>query len=417
MPNDMTFYQAATLLNAVQQQATGQASIAPANFNEFVSAAQTTLRTGYDPVMNAISQVLSRTIFSIRPYDRRFALAEISESAYGNHVRKLSIADTPIEEDERYKWPAGYDASQNANPLGDGESVDMQRIKKNQILQTNFYGANVWQDHYTIWRDQLDCAFSSPDEFARFVTMVTGNMSDKLEQVRETMGRACVINSIIGTIGSDPNDAPIAQFDLSHRIIPLISLYNEYTREEFTQDDIFKPANWAAFTRWAFSIIKSVSRLMEQRSEAFQTVVNGKHVMRHTPKDRQKMLVHTQAMSMFDTMASAVTYNDGYLTLPNGVRVEEVAYWQSIKDPMRVTGTGSYIGANGTPGSYTIPEGDAPLVLAYLFDEEALGYATLQQWAAPAPFNAAGGYTNTWLHETQRLYNDHTEKSVVFVLV
>lgn len=412
MPNDMTFYQAATLLNAVQQQATGQASIAPANFNEFVSAAQTTLRTGYDPVMNAISQVFSRTIFSTRPYDRRFALAEISESAYGNHVRKLSIADTPIEEDERYKWPAGYDASQTKNPLGDGESVDMQRIKKNQILQTNFYGANVWQDHYTIWRDQLDCAFSSPDEFARFVTMVTGNMSDKLEQVRETMGRACVINSIIGVASA--HDAATSPFNLTHRVIPLLTLYNAYTGETYTQADIFKPANWAAFTRWAFSIIQSVSKLMEQRSEAFQTVVDGKHVMRHTPKDKQKMFVHTQAMSMFDTMASAVTYNDGYITLPNGVRVEEVAFWQSINDPMSIDGKGTCIGDNGTPVIHTL--NTPALVIAYLFDEEALGYATLQQWAAPAPFNAAGGYTNTWLHETQRLYNDHTEKSVVFVL-
>lgn len=415
MPNDMTFYQAATLLNAVQQQATGQASIAPANFNEFVSAAQTTLRTGYDPVMNAISQVFSRTIFSIRPYDRRFALAEISESAYGNHVRKLSIADTPIEEDERYKWPAANDATHTANPLGDGESVDMQRIKKNQILQTNFYGANVWQDHYTIWRDQLDCAFSSPEEFARFVAMITGNMSDKLEQVRETMGRACVINSIIGTFGA--RDYAAEPFGLAHRTIPLLTLYNTYTGEEFTRTDIFKPANWAAFTRWAFSIIQSVSKLMEQRSEAFQTVVNGKHVMRHTPKDKQKMFVHTQAMSMFDTMASAVTYNDGYITLPNGVRVEEVAYWQSIKNPMSIIGTGSHIGEDGTPATASLSAEDQMLVLAYLFDEEALGYATMQQWAAPAPFNAAGGYTNTWLHETQRLYNDHTEKSVVFALM
>lgn len=412
MPNDMSFYQAATLLNAVQQQVTGQTSLAPANFNEFVSAAQTTLRTGYDPVMNAISQVFSSTIFSIRPYDRRFALAEISESAYGNHVRKLSIADTPIEEDERYKWPAGYDASQTANPLGDGESVDMQRIKKNQILQTNFYGANVWQDHYTIWRDQLDCAFSGPEEFARFVAMITGNMSDKLEQVRETMGRACVINSIIGTLGEA--DAASSAFGLTHRTIPMLTLYNAYTGETFTQADIFKPDNWAAFTRWAFSIIQSVSKLMEQRSEAFQTVVNGKHVMRHTPKERQKMFVHTQAMSMFDTMASAVTYNDGYITLPNGVRVEEVAFWQSIKDPMSIEGAGSRIGTNGTLVTHTLE--NPALVLAYLFDEEALGYATLQQWAAPAPFNAAGGYTNTWLHETQRLYNDHTEKSVVFTL-
>ena len=75
MPSTMTFNQAAQLLNAIQQQATGQAALTATDLSEFVSAAQTTLRTGYSPVMQAISQVLSRTIFSIRPYRRRFGLA------------------------------------------------------------------------------------------------------------------------------------------------------------------------------------------------------------------------------------------------------------------------------------------------------------------------------------------------------
>ena len=60
MPSTMTFNQAAQLLNAIQQQATGQAALTATDLSEFVSAAQTTLRTGYDPVMHAISQVISR---------------------------------------------------------------------------------------------------------------------------------------------------------------------------------------------------------------------------------------------------------------------------------------------------------------------------------------------------------------------
>ena len=51
-----------------------------------------------------------------------------------------------------------------------------------------------------------------------------------------------------------------------------------------------------------------------------------------------------------------------------------------------------------------------------VIDEEALGYATVNAWTAPAPFNARGGYVTNWLHETQKTYNDHTEKSVIFTL-
>ena len=58
MPRAMNIEQAATLLNAVVSQATGQTSLASiTNVSDFVSTAQVLLQMGVDPVMNAISQV------------------------------------------------------------------------------------------------------------------------------------------------------------------------------------------------------------------------------------------------------------------------------------------------------------------------------------------------------------------------
>ena len=70
--NTMNFEQAATLLNAIHSQVTGSAQLAPTDVSSFISCAQATLQAGYDPVINAISQVVGRTIFSIRPYNARF---------------------------------------------------------------------------------------------------------------------------------------------------------------------------------------------------------------------------------------------------------------------------------------------------------------------------------------------------------
>lgn len=61
--NDLTFNQLSMVLNSIVQQATGQQVLQVTNTAEFVSVAQTALKTGYDPVLQAISQVLSRTIF------------------------------------------------------------------------------------------------------------------------------------------------------------------------------------------------------------------------------------------------------------------------------------------------------------------------------------------------------------------
>lgn len=415
MPSTMTFNQAATLLNAIQQQATGQAALTATNLTEFVSAATTTLQTGYDPVMLAISQVLSRTIFSIRPYRRRFGLAEVSDTAYGNHVRKLSPIDKPISEDDRYKWPVTHDATHTANPMGDGESVDMQVINKQKALQTNFYGQNVWQDSYTIFRDQFDVAFTGPEELAQFIAMITGNMANKIEQIREDIGRAVVLNSMIGTYAQ--NDAATSAFDLAHRTIPLLTLYNAQTGLSLTAQTVFQPDNFTPFVRWAFSIIMSVSDLMEERTSLFQTnlsTIDGR-INRHSPKARQKLWIASQAMNAISTMVRVQNFNDDFMRLPNGVRVESVGYWQAARNPLNVTGLATYIGTDGTAVQMDEAAELGP-VLAYLHDEEALGYATVNSWTAPAPFNARGGYVTNWLHETQKTYNDHTEKSVVFTL-
>jgi len=415
MPSTMTFNQAATLLNAIQQQATGQAALTATNLTEFVSAATTTLQTGYDPVMQAISQVLSRTVFSIRPYRRRFGLAEVSDTAYGNHVRKLSPIDKPISEDDRYKWPVTHDATHTANPMGDGESVDMQVINKQKALQTNFYGQNVWQDSYTIFRDQFDVAFTGPEELAQFIAMITGNMANKVEQIREDIGRAVVLNSMIGTYAQ--NDAATSAFDLAHRTIPLLTLYNAQTGLSLTAQTVFQPDNFTPFVRWAFSIIMSVSDLMEERTSLFQTnlsTIDGR-INRHTPKARQKLWIASQAMNAISTMVRVQNFNDDFMRLPNGVRVESVGYWQAARNPLNVTGLATYIGTDGTAVQMDEAAELGP-VLAYLHDEEALGYATVNSWTAPAPFNARGGYITNWLHETQKTYNDHTEKSVVFTL-
>ena len=412
MPNTMTFEQSATLMNALQQQVTGQVGQTPIDLTGFVSVANTVLQTGYDPGYNAINQVLTRTIFSTRPYRRKFGLAEVSESSYGNHVRKLAVADKPIVDDDRYKWPTAYDAGQTP-PDGDGQSVDMFLQRKNEILQTNFYGANVWSDYVTRYRDQMDCAFQNADEFGRFIQMLVQEEANKIEQIREDMGRTVVINSVIGTI--EQNDTATTIYDLGHRTIPLLTLYNTYTGLSLTATDVFQPQNFTPFCRWMFSIIQSVSDLMEERSELFQVVVNNKHIMRHTPKDRQKMFVSSQFGNMISTMVRVQNFNDGFMTLPNGIRMENVTFWQNITDPLTMTGKASWIGANGSVVSSGSNITSDPIV-AYLYDEEALGYATTQSWSAPAPMNVRSGAITTWLHETQKLYNDHTEKSVVFLL-
>jgi hypothetical protein len=210
--NDMIVHQASTVLNSLVKQATGQTVITASTPGEFVSVAQTALKTGYDPILNAMSQMWGRTIFSIRPYTRKFGGMEMSMERWGNAIRKISVAEKPVQDDQRFTYPAGYDASKTDNPTGNGLSIDMFKLNKPDILQTNFYGQSVYENIYTVFRDNLDVAFTGPDEFMRFNSMVASNRADKLEQYRETIARGLLVNYIASLLeeGQDAKNCPFA---------------------------------------------------------------------------------------------------------------------------------------------------------------------------------------------------------------
>ena len=169
---DMTFNQIATVLNAINSQMTGATGNAAIDTSSFVTQAQTMLRAGYDPLVTAISQVLTKTIFSERPYKRKFGTLRTTPERYGNHTRKINIIDNPVKEDDRFK-------------LVDGQSIDPWVVQKPKTIQTNLYGANVFERQLTIYKDQLDNAFRGVDEFGSFVDLMMTNLRNTVEQDHE----------------------------------------------------------------------------------------------------------------------------------------------------------------------------------------------------------------------------------------
>lgn len=401
MANDLTFNQVATILNSLQAQATGQSAITATDTSSFVACATTTLKTGYEQVYRAISAVLGRTLFSVRPYYAKLRGMMVSDTQFKLHTRKLQVSDNTFEDNESVEWPIHYDATET-NATGDGESVDQQKIKKAHPLQTNFYGMNTFQDHYTIFDEQLEVAFSTPEEFAMFWTMITQNIADRFEQARENCARAVLVNSA----------ATCAALNDGGRVIHLLTEYNTRTGKSLTTATVFAPENYPDFVRWVFGRIAAISAKMTERSTLFQTTITGSPIMRHTPKQRQRLYVYAPEEMQMKANVFSQTFHDEFLTLGDH---ELVNFWQSISTPDGINVTPGYIAANGAAtvhGSAVTFTG----LFSLLMDEEAGGYAALRSSVRPAPYNAAGGYQNFWCKEYHKLYMDNTEKIVLFVL-
>lgn len=384
--NDLTINQISTVLGEIVEQATGSKPMAVTDTSSFVTVAQIGLKTGYDTLATAISQVLSRTIFSTRPYNRKFGGLEVSNQRYGNHVRKLSPIDKAPEDDERYS-------------LTEGGAIDHYKVSKPLVQQTNFYGANTYQRHLTTYRDQLDISLQSPDEFASFLLMTLSNVSDMIEQDHENTARATVANLIGGAI------------DLAgSNVVHCLTEYNAITGGKYTADTVLNPDTIAGFAKYLVARINTIAKMLTERSTVFHQTIDDKTVMRHTPVERQKAYIYTDYLSKVYANVFSTVFNENYLKIAD---TEEVNFWQSIKTPGSINVTPAYTDSTGA-----IVKGGAvnKPILAVLFDEEAAGYTVVNQWTQNTPMNAAGGYYNTYWHFTDRYWNDFTENHAVFVL-
>lgn len=400
--NEFNISQVSTIVNNILEQMTGQKSQAPiTNAADFAAVAQTMLRTGYDPIINAISQVFSRSIFSYRDYNAPMNSLYMDAPRWGNAVRKLSPVAMEAVDNQEFKWPVAYDATQTGNPLGNGQSVDHYRIAKQDVLQTNFYGSATYAQRYTQFKEQWDVAFSSVEEFGRFTAMLAAERKNDRESYKESLARGLQAVFIGALLAENKPE----------RVIHLLTEYNGQTGLSLTDESVYQPDNFAPFMRWVYARVKTLARMFARRSQAYQTVITGKTILRHTPADRLRIALYAPVMEQINAMVLSTTFNDEYL---KAAEFEAVDYWQSFDDPDSINVVPVYTGTNGDIVTGAAQEQGK--IFGLIHDKDALGYSDVNNWSAVTPLNIDGGYWNEAYHTRFKSMLDNTEKAVVLLL-
>lgn len=402
--NTMSISQASTVLNSIVQQAGNRIALTPITTpQDFISVAKTALETGYDPIINAISQVWSRTVFAVRDYDKRILGSLYMDlPRYGNAVRKLSPIARDMIDDDSYLWPVAYDAGQTP-PLGDGQSVDHYTIYKQQVQQVNFYGTAVYEQAYTIFKDQFDTAFSSMDEFVRFNAMNLTERNNEKTQYEENLARGLQANLIASLI--DEAD--------TYRVRHVLTEYNTACGFVTPLDaqTVMQPGNFEGFVRWLYAEISNIVRLMGERSNMFQTIINSQNVLRHSSPENIRVAILSPFMDYINSMVLATTFHNDYMKLPV---YEAINFWQSIQNPSSVSMTPVYTGTTGAVASSSAVAQTG--VIGVIHDRDAIGYTITNPVSAVTPLNAKGLYWDEYYHARFKTVYDNTEKAVVLVL-
>ena len=395
MANVLTPVDVYALMNAVVSQATGRTDLAVVDTTTFSSVGEIVLRTGTENTLNAISTVIGKTIFSVRPYKGKLESLRVAQQRWGGQVRKIiNLYDEAEKSDD---W--NTDVAQNA--LDDGNSVDMYKIRKPKAVQLNFYGTKVLQKHITRFRDQLSLAFHSEDEFIRFIDSVMVEFSNEIELLNEAESRTTLLNFMAG----------ISSMGLTE--VDLVAEYNNEYGTQYTRAQLLS-TYIESFMKFVAAEIKIYSSRLTDMSTLYHANLTGYNkIMRHTPKERQKMIMYEPIFIKTQAEVYSGLFNPEYLDIGS---FEGVNYWQSQSTPTSINVKPNILDVATGASKDADTAVNLDYVLGILFDEEACGVMPQFDYSSTTPFNSAGGYYNMYMHWRFNSYCDYTENAVLFVM-
>lgn len=395
MANLLTPVDVYALMNAVVSQATGRTDLVVVDTTTFASVGEIVLRTGTENTLNAISTVIGKTIFSVRPYKGKLESLRVAQQRWGGQVRKIINLYDEAEPSTDWSTPS------LPNNLDEGNSVDMFKIRKPKAVQLNFYGTKVLQKHITRFRDQLSLAFHNEDEFIRFIDSVMVEFSNEIELLNEAESRATLLNFMAG----------ISSMGLTE--VDLVAEYNNEYGTHYTRAQLLS-TYIESFMKFVAAEIKIYSSRLTDMSTLYHANITGQNkIMRHTPKERQKMVMYEPIFIKTQAEVYSGLFNPEYLDIGS---FEGVNYWQSQSTPTAINVKPNILDTASGASKDAEVAIELDYVLGILFDEEACGVMPQFDYSSTTPFNSAGGYYNMFMHWRFNSYCDYTENAVLFVM-
>ena len=416
MARTLTPQDSYALINALNAQMNGSASLTATDGSSFVAVGETLLQAGTENVLNALGLVLGRTFMAVRPYDGKFNIINrVNSGLFAGRMRKISFYSRAAE-------PAGFENTQlnpenlldgvdNTGSSSSGHERTPSMWEQNQPvpLEVNFGGSDVWQASTTIYEVQLQKAFRSEADFNDFVSGIMTELGNDIEQQKEAMNRNLVLNYIAGKIA----------MNVSGTVINLTSLYNSTFSTSYTTAQL-QTTYLESFLKFFVEQVQTLSDRMTHRTAAYHWAPAkvGYQLLRHTPKDRQRLMLYNPFMIKARAYVMPSIFGPGYLSIDN---YEGVDYWQSFNTPAAINFTPAILETNTSDSDYgTQVAASAAVsqsyVLGVLYDADALMVDYQLDASYSTPIEARKLYRNIWYSFRKNYCCDFTENGVVFIM-
>lgn len=409
------------LVNAMVKDITGQQSTVTAtDLSSFISVGETIMSNPTETVLNSLGMIIGKTLVASRPYSGKFDLIKaIDSGVFSNRLRKISYyakdaqASGAFNTDLYTNLAGGFTAGENKDEDGAAQSTKSQYEQNPAVvLEMNFGGSSTWQDSLTIYEVQLQEAFTSPDSFNEFVSGMLTERRNDIESQMEAYRRAIVLNEIAGIYDMDAS--------MPGSVINLTKGFNDTFGTEYTSEQL-RTTYLKEFLEYLVSVIKITSDKFTNRSKNYHwspaKSVGGVSytLLRHTPKDRQKLMLYNPLMVKARAIVMPEIFNPSYLSIDN---YEPVDYWQNENEPSKISVTPAVPSTSGATAGTQVAGTAVALdcVVGILYDSDAMMADFQLDRATTSPLEARKLYHNLWWTFRKNGINDFTEKACIFIM-
>lgn len=410
------------IVNLIAKEISGQdANITQVDSSNFVSVGETILASSKENVYGALSAVLGRTLVAVRPYKAPLWLINAENTGvYSHRMRKISFYDKGALASGDFNTQLytnladGFDNGENPSGTPPTPQSTTSMWEQNQTVpcEINFGGSSVMEFCITWYEDQVKNAFRSESDFALFWGGAMTEYANQVEQRKEAFNRMTLLNFIGGIYDQQANGTEAVNlttaFNTYYNISPA------YTTQELLTTHLKE------FLAFFVSTFKMYSKRMENRSAKYHITPpktdsqgNNMYILRHTPRDRQRVLLYEPLFMQAEAQVLPEIFNDQYLDIDR--QYEGVMFWQNEMEPSKVSVipavpdfvTGQQTAGNAVALNY---------VVGLLYDEDGIMTDYQLEATNVTPLEARKRYRNTWLSIARNSIVDLTENAVLFYM-
>lgn len=404
---NLTYTQIAPLLTKMYNQYTGRAATQSLPFGQM----QNTFKMGFeredDNLYQIIPTVLAKSIYSIRPYSRKFSGMVWDEQRYGNYIRKFTpiVNDSEINNDE---WNINVELQK---PEASQDWKAGTKPVKYDVLLTIASGGQTFARKYTIYKSQINAAFNSEEGVAAYFSMLMTEFSNIYEIDLENRSRAQLANLAIILADAGKATPTTGNMCKKEQVFHALTKYNAETGLAMTAKTIMNPADFRPFMIWLSAELKTLKENLAIRGTRFHGDFTDKVVNRHTDAANLRFYLVSKFGNYFEANGSEFFH-------PEKAELgdyEKVTFWTDPANPMQIKGSAEGVKQDGvTP--FTLNDQKVDNVLGIMMDIDALGVVPVDQWSALEPLNARYGFRNGWNHYTFKTPVDFTENAILILL-